>query len=279
MGIPHAHWVMDLYPDVLAAHGLLNPEGWPYRSLQALQNGVFRDASQIIALGPYMARRIEDGLGGPLPGLDWVPLWADPLFKPQPPERTLPVREKREWPPGELVLLYSGNMGLGHRFDEFLEAAARLGQGGPRWVFQGGGKGRRRIESFVQRYPEARIELAPYLPREELPAALSAADVHLASLDKAWQGLIVPSKLQGSFALARPVLAVCPPDNELAHWIHSSGGGWVAGEGDVEGLMEAVREASGPGERRRRGQAGLAFAQAHFSYPPNAREIAGKLGL
>ena len=40
-GADHAHWVMDLYPDVLAAHGMLDERGLGYRLLAGLARWVW----------------------------------------------------------------------------------------------------------------------------------------------------------------------------------------------------------------------------------------------
>ena len=184
------------------------------------------------------------------------------------------MRRARGWTDGETVLLYSGNMGRAHRLAEFLEAAGRIGPAGPRWAFLGGGFRRAEVEAFVRDRPGARVELLPYEPRERLRASLSAADVHLASLSSPWQGVVVPSKVQAAFAVARPVLFLGPRDNEGASWVEESGGGWVVAEGDVAGLLAAVEQARDPAERARRGQAGLAFARERFDRERNVERIA-----
>jgi glycosyltransferase involved in cell wall biosynthesis len=165
-------------------------------------------------------------------------------------------------------------MGLGHRFGEFLSAAEKLGSSGLRWVFAGGGKRRAEVEAFARAHPQARIEMLPYVPREQLREHLCAADVHLASLDSAWQGLIVPSKVQASFCVGRPVIFVGGRENETAQWIAESDGGWVVPEDDVAGLLEAVTQARDPAERRRRGGAARAFAERHFQMRANCTQIA-----
>jgi glycosyltransferase involved in cell wall biosynthesis len=206
--------------------------------------------------------------------LSWVPLWSDPELAPWPPNESNPLRSERGWDSGDVVFLYSGNMGLGHRFTEFLEAANRLGKSGPRWIFSGGGKRRREIESFASSHPAARLEFLGYVPQERLRAHLCAADVHLASLDSAWQGCIVPSKIQASFAVARPVLFVGGRECETAAWIQESGGGWIVDENDVAGLLNAIAQARDPAERERRGQAALAFARTNFQMSRNCARIA-----
>src|SRR3972149_7610652 len=112
----------------------------------------------------------------------WVPLWASSDLAPWSEAQVNPVRAERGWTDEKLVLLYSGNMGVGHRFGEFLEAAERLGTAGPLWVFSGGGKRKHEIEEFARLHPAARIIVLDYVPAQLLRAHLCAADVHLASL-------------------------------------------------------------------------------------------------
>jgi glycosyltransferase involved in cell wall biosynthesis len=226
------------------------------------------------------------------------------------------LRAARGWGDDELVVMYSGNMGLGHRFQEILEAVgARTsdvehrtsnveGRGGTergidsasskvsqfysnnqpsalnsqllqkqRFVFYGGGKRRGEIEAFMAAHPEAPVELHDYAPAEELSAHLMSADVHLVSLEPAWTGTMVPSKLQGIFAVGRPVVFVGSPESSIGRWVEESGGGWVVAPGDVEGLRAALDEARDPEVRRNRGEAAASFARENFNRETNARRV------
>jgi putative colanic acid biosynthesis glycosyltransferase WcaI len=271
-GVARVDWIMDVYPDVLAAHGALRRQGTLFRLLESRSRRQLRGAAVVIALGPFMARVLGARMDDPA-RLFSVPLWSEATVGASAAEAVEAVRRSRGWTAGELVLLYSGNMGRGHRLAEFLEAAGRLGAPGPRWAFAGGGVRRAEVESFARARPDARIQLLPYASRAVLRESLSAADVHLASLSAPWQGLIVPSKVQAAFAAARPVIFVGPRDNESAAWIEESGGGWVVAEGDVDGLLAAVRRAGDAAERARRGQAALAFARDHFDPAGNVGRI------
>ena len=142
------------------------------------------------------------------------------------------------------------------------------------WAFAGSGPRRAEVESFAAANGGARIQLLDYTPREQLQASLASADVHLVSLRRAWQGLIVPSKLQGVFAVGRPVIFVGPAENEIAHWIEESGGGWVVPEDDVARLIRVVQQVLESAERAKRGQAALAYAQEHFDRQRNCEAIA-----
>jgi colanic acid biosynthesis glycosyl transferase WcaI len=276
-GAAHAHWIMDVYPDVLAAHGQLSSTSRMYRLLAWLTRIELKGSPLIVCLGEEMRERIQRhiGTGEGGPAVESLPLWSDPAMVPWSGAEPPSFRREQGWLADDLVLMYSGNMGRGHRFAEFLEAASQLQQERSiRWVFAGGGKRRGEIEEAVRRQPGLNLQILPYAPWERLREHLCSADVHLVSLDTAWQGCMIPSKFQGIFAVGKPVLFVGGRANSLARWIEESGGGWVVPEGDVEALKAAVAAARDPAERGRHGAAARAYAEQHFDGPRNLERLA-----
>jgi putative colanic acid biosynthesis glycosyltransferase WcaI len=271
-GAIYAHWVMDVYPDVMAADGMADGHGFVLRLLRAVGRHQFRGAGLVLAPGSLVERRLRDHYTAPSTPVASVPLWG-PDFEPTDPASVAEIRHERQWGQ-DLIFLYSGNMGRGHGFDEMLEASRRLGRTGPVWAFVGNGVRAGQIQAFAREHPDARIQLLPYVAPEKLRASLASADVHLMSVSSRWQGLIVPSKLQAAFSVGRPVIFVGTPESEIGQWIAASGGGWLIREGDVDSILKAVEQASDPAERARRGQAGLAFARAHFDRQRNCQRIA-----
>ena len=263
-GCRHAHWIMDLYPDVMFAHGMTRKDGILSHFLRRLTRWQFKSADRIFTLGPKMAERAMTYCADQNSRVCWIPLWttSEPVGWSE--NEPNPLRASRGWGSDEVVLLYSGNMGLGHRFNEFLEVARQLTNSKVRWAFAGDGKRRKEIETFAKTNPDARIQFLEGVPYAQLRAHLCSADIHLASMDSSWQGTMVPSKLQGSFAVGRPVLYVGGLECETALWIQQSGGGWAVDENDIKGLLRAIEQAMDPAERRRRGQAALEFARGHF---------------
>ena len=141
-GATHAHWVMDLYPDVLAAHGALRSSSLLYRWLSGLTRRELRGSPLVVCLGDDMAERLHGYADAPT-RVESLPLWSDPQLRPWPDAETPPFRSEQGWTSDDLVLMYSGNMGRGHRLGEFLQAASRLkAQPRTHWVFAGGGKRR-----------------------------------------------------------------------------------------------------------------------------------------
>jgi len=292
-GADHAHWVMDLYPDVMWAHGIIRQKSLPGSLLSWLARwGMGGSRCRLVlTLGPDMAERTASYLTNGTPSA-WVPLWGTAVGKdagvapagdcpPQPPapesqpdsdsSNTSPTPKERP-----LRLMYSGNMGLGHRFSEFLQGAKTAGDRFE-WHFNGDGKRRREIAAFTASHPDAPVTLSGYVPRSLLAAHLASADVHLASLEPGWDGTMVPSKLQGIFAIGRPVIFVGSESSSMARWIQESGGGWVIPPDDSAALQEALRQALDGSTRAAMGRAAFDFATEHFGPDRNSTRIANLL--
>jgi glycosyltransferase involved in cell wall biosynthesis len=189
------------------------------------------------------------------------------------------------WQPGDFGLMYSGNMGLGHRFQEIIEAMTRLAnqpqepaQPRIRLAFVGGGKRFPEVQKQVQERGLEAVTMHGYVPQKDLMANLCAADLHLVTLEPAWKGLIVPSKLMNVLAAGKPVLYIGHPESEIAKWVREGECGWCVEPDDVDGLMAVLREASSnPDEVRRRGAAARHYAERRFSKAMNAGLLANEL--
>ena len=281
----HAHWVMDLYPDVMTAHGMLREGGLIHRLLAILARWGFggRRCAAILTLGPDMAERIDLLTASPRHAApaSWIPLWSGTDEESDPSD--LSVTDRRHsmgWPDNSLVVMYSGNMGLGHRFGEILSLIPQFAPSpstqapSPVFAFFGAGKRRAEIASFIAQNQNLPAELHDYAPSDILPAHLRSADVHLASLAPEWTGTMVPSKLQGIFHAARPVIFIGDSRSSIGRWVLESGGGWVVPPGDISALNQAIQEALDPHTRLTRGRSAKAFAQSHFQRTTNARKVA-----
>lgn len=269
-GARHAHWVMDVYPDVMRAHGML--DGAVYLALQQLAAHAFAGASLVLTLSPGMATTCQSYRNGST-RVEWVPLWTPAELAPWPSGEPVPLRAQRGWPRERLVLLYSGNLGLGHRFDEFLAAARALGPSGPRWAFAGAGRARPRIERFIAEQPDLPIELLANVEAARLREHLCSADVHLMSLEPSWEGTLLPSKLQASLAVGMPVLYVGEPRGDLGRWIADHGIGWVVPPGAHDVLQRAIAQAADPQARAERAAAARAAAERQFARAGNVARV------
>ena len=278
-GASHAHWVMDLYPDVMVAHGLIKKGSTKERVLSSLSRWGFggKRNQGTVSLGPDMAEKIMTGHG--VSQCETIPLWSGIALGQSAEEIGRSLRKKRGWEE-KTVFLYSGNMGLGHRLREFISLAKENGHNSQaHFAFYGGGKRRKEVEEVLDHHDGLPLELGDYVVEEQLAGHLLSADVHLASLEPSWDGCMVPSKIQGIMASGRPVIFLGSQKSSIGQWILESDSGWVVSPGDLDCLRLAFQEAQDEGERARRGAGALSFSEKIFSKQINVRRYADIFSL
>jgi glycosyltransferase involved in cell wall biosynthesis len=238
-------WMMDLYPEVAAAFGVLRRGGAVHRGLARLARSLYRRADQIISLGPYMTRRLiaAGAMAERIVEVDiWVPAEA---VRPLPPEQS---RARRRWAPDAgTVMMYSGNLGLGHQLETAVEALDRLrGEAGAagrdlRVVFVGEGKLKPRIQGMVAERGLDRVQFHPPQPLADLSDSLAAGDFHLVAQRAGTEGLLVPGKLFGVMAAGRATLFVGPEECEVGAILRESQAGIIVPPDDVPAAADAIR--------------------------------------
>ena len=234
------NWLQDIFPEVAAGLGMGLARGGFGQVLSWLRNASLRNASANVVLGPLMRDRVA-ALGIDLRKIVVIPNWADgAAVRPVPRDSNL---LRSEWGLEEkFVVGYSGNMGRAHEFRTIVDAAAAL-RGAPQIVFLfiGGGAQKAMIAAASAEQGLANLWFKPYQPRVRLEQSLSVADVHLVTLRPELEGLIVPSKFYGIAAAARPTIFVGDPDGEIGAEIRAADCGRCVRQGDVDGLVAAIR--------------------------------------
>jgi len=261
-GQSYGIWSMDLHPDAEEAVGMIEPDGLIARVLHGLNDWGYRRADFVVDLGPYMKCRIENK-DVPSKRLHTIPVWnkKEEVYPVGPDEN--PLMEKVDL--GEkFVVMYSGNAGLGHRFDEVMGAMAHFDDHSDiHFLFVGNGPRKDEILEFAESRDLSNFDYLSYFPREQIKYSLSLADVHLLTLRDSFAGIAVPGKLYGILAAGRPVLMVGPKSSDSAATIqrHEVGrvvdphrNGQKTPTGRVVDVIRTLYE--NPERRRRMGQRG-----------------------
>jgi colanic acid biosynthesis glycosyl transferase WcaI len=259
------HWVMDLYPEMMVAVGMIRQGGLLQRFLACLAGRIYRQSDAVIALGNQMKDRlIAAGAAAEKVTIvhNWVPGEA---VRPQPPAG------------GVVTLLYSGNVGVGHELETAVRAIARLQD---RRKFRarivGHGKLRNRLMELVSELGLGDcVEFLPPCPLGALSANLAAGDIHLVSQRPGTEGLLVPSKIYGILAAARPALYIGPADTEVADIIRQSASGVIVAPGDVTAAATTLTRLVGDEDLRRQmgARAGVYYRRS-FGCSVGVREVA-----
>jgi len=165
-----------------------------------------------------------------------------------------------------IVVLFAGVMGYAQDMTVIVEAATFL-QDDPSVVFLLVGDGVRRAEAeaLVRARGLANVRFLPFQPIDRYPMLVDAADCCLVTLQASVATPVVPSKIGGILAQARPIVAALP-GGDARETVERSGGGVCVEPGDAAALAQAIRRlAADPASRRAMGEAGRRYAGAHFS--------------
>jgi glycosyltransferase involved in cell wall biosynthesis len=243
--------VEDLFPDLALALGAIRP-GLMARLAARSAAFSLRRASTVVAIDELMARRLR--AAAPEARIEVIPNWADGAALAPEPAAGRRLRAENGWD-GRFVVLYSGNLGLAHRFDEILAAARLLAEGETQHVlFVVSGEGPRLLETRRAANGLPNVEFRPFAAPADVGALHAAADVLLVTLDPRAEGLVVPSKFYAALAAGKPVLYVSAGGDGIATAIRETGVGWVVppDAGSIAGCLRKVM--SEPEENRRRGK-------------------------
>jgi glycosyltransferase involved in cell wall biosynthesis len=257
---PYLYNIRDMYPDMAVGGSIVRP-GLLARFWEILHRWALRRAAKVIVLGEDMRRRIvakgiddsrleivRDGAVLPSPGT------PPPLLDP---EVLRAIRGGFQF-----VLLHAGNLGFYGAWDTLLAAASRLADEGIGIVFVGDGAERARLESAAAGIRNVRF--LPFFPANKIPSVLAAGDVHLITVRKGLEGVVVPSKMYGILAAGKPILAVTPRECEPV--ILGERGGyalWADAEAPAAVAETARRLFRNPDEVARMGEAARAAAPSY----------------
>jgi glycosyltransferase involved in cell wall biosynthesis len=265
-GAAVVQWIQDIYPEIVPQHagGWVAPLLGP---LRARRDRAWCASTVCVVVGADMAATVA-ARGVPPERIRHIPNWAPrELQAAAAPDRI--AARRADWDvTGKFVVAYSGNLGRVHEFDTLLDAAERLkAKRGIVFLFVGGGP---RITEVRRRVADRRlgnVRFVRSVPREELPAALAAADVHAVTLRPGFEGLVNPSKVAGILAAGRPALFVGPPDCALARQIRERGAGLAFAPGEGEAMAAAVAALRAEPERlAAMGAAARAVYEADFQF-------------
>ena len=231
--LPFVYNIRDLYPDMALGGEIVGDKSW-VNAWERMHRRALRQADRVIVLGEDMRQRIA------AKGVD--------------PSRIAVVRDgavlaslpcadghaaAREIRNGfEFVALHAGNIGFAGAWPALVEAARQVETEGIGMVFVGQGAQRNRVEKLAA--GSRAVRLLPFRPAGEIPYVLAAADVHVVTVRRGLEGVVVPSKLYGILAAGKPVLADAPPSSDVVRIVTQAGCGLAADPDDPSSIASAL---------------------------------------
>lgn len=260
--------VHDVYPEVLAATGLLRRDSLSYRILGRFFGATFKLYGSIVVLGRDMADVVRAKLQGANRHITIIPNWGDvDEITPIPRHQNAFLSLNQIDAP--CIIQFSGNIGRTHDVDTILAAAGKLrDRTDIQFVFAGYGGKTGAVTDAIGSGAFPNVRLLPRQPRELLGPMLSSADATIISFIDEMKGLSVPSRMYNVLSAGTPIIAIADPHSELALVVCEERAGWVMSPGDADALAALVVElatAAGRAEAQRRGGAGRAAVEQRYT--------------
>lgn len=261
--VPFVYVVQDLYPDIALHLGVIKP-GPMASSIERAANALYRRAAHVITISEGMAARLV-ARGVSPERITVVHNWADTSSIAERPRDNPFAREHGLLEP--LVVQYAGNVGLSQGLEQLPRAAELLREAPVRFVVVGDGNAREPLERDVKARQLRNVSFLPPQPRERLGELLASADVGLVTMRRGIGADLVPSKLYGIMAAARPVLAAVEAEAEVASVLGAHECGLRVEPESAEALAAGVRSflAMSDAERIEVGRRGRAACESSFS--------------
>jgi glycosyltransferase involved in cell wall biosynthesis len=236
---PYFVVLMDLYPDVAIQAKLLRAGSFFAKLLTRISRYGLSRADGVIAIGRCMKQRLLN-YGVAEERIRLITNWTNPDAIRTISNEKNSFRQEKGWQK-KFVVLYSGNIGVSHYFDDILKVSLQFRQHPDiLFVFTGYGQRLSEIKSFKKKHNLENIKLLPFQDRDKLSLSLSAGDIHFVSLRAGFEGLVVPSKIYGILAVGRPVIYQGDARGEIAHLIKEEDVGLVVPIANPGELAEAI---------------------------------------
>jgi glycosyltransferase involved in cell wall biosynthesis len=241
-GRPFVYNIRDMYPDMAVGGDIVRSSRWT-EAWESLHRRALRRAARVIVLGEDMRERIL------AKGVDpqRITIVRDAVALPD----TLPsldhpvVRQIRAGFP--FLLVHAGNLGFYGAWKTLIDAARLLEAEGVGLVFIGEGAMKDHVQELARGCGNVRF--LPFRPAAELPCVMVAGDMHVITVKRGLEGVVVPSKVYNILAAGRPLLAVATGKTEVARFAGRDGCGLAADPDDPLAVAQAVRSVLAHPER------------------------------
>jgi len=260
--IPIVFWVLDLWPESLAASGAIR-SAHVLAMVKRLVRFIYRRCDKILVSSKGFIESI-DSVGGYKGDIEYFPNWVEP-------EYLAPVGNESSVSlpnlPEGFRVMFAGNIGAAQDFETILKAAEALNAYPDiHWIILGDGRRAEWVSAQVKaRGLSSHFHLLGRFPAEMMPLFFARADALLITLNRdPVFALTVPGKLQSYMAAGKPIIAGL--DGEGAKLIEEAGAGLTSPAGSHSELAERVLTLyrMTPEDRQKIGALGRAYCVEHF---------------
>ena len=204
--------------------------GMVYRFLMWIEKSLFSKADKVSTISHTMIEKLKKKTTAPT---YFLPNWID--------EKQIDPAFAKAHPfliSSKFKILYSGNIGDKQDWDFFLKFAESIDDKRFEIIIVGDGSKRMWLEEEIKFY--ANITLYPPVPYEELSDLLCSADVHILFQKPEVVDTVMPSKILGMMASAKPSIITGHAQSEVATSMIQSQGGYYSSEKEVHTVISQL---------------------------------------
>jgi len=246
--LPMVFEVRDLWPEMPIAVGALKSR-FTIGAARRLESFAYRNAAHVVALAPGMKEGIV-ATGYPQDRVTVIPNSCDLQTFRVAEETGRGFRRSRAWLQDRPLVVYCGALSMANGVDYLARLAAVVQRRDPeiRFLVLGTGAQEQRIRRLAKELDvwERNFFMRPPIPKREMPAVLSAADIAtclLIDVKEIWVNS--PNKVFDGLAAGRPV-AVNNAQGWIPELIRRTGCGLVMDPEDMDSaagqLLAAIRD-------------------------------------
>lgn len=277
--VPLYTWVLDLWPESLAAAGGINNK-YILGFFRHYVKSEYKHSDKILISSRSFEKSILE-YGDYAGKIIYYPQWADGNESSELNVESLKSVESVKIPDG-FKLMFAGAVGEAHGFECTMQAALLTKEHKDiKWIVVGDGRKLDWVRQFIKdKGLEETVYTLGRFPADTMPWFFKQADAMLVTLnDDPLFKLYAPAKISSYMAAAKPIVAVL--NGEGAEVIWEADCGWALPAGDAEGLAKLAIELSKKdnADLDAKGENALRYYNEHFVKETCLKNLDDLMGL
>lgn len=259
--VPFVVDIQDLWPDTLAATGMVNNKK-VLKVVEHVCNCVYRRAAKVVVLSPGFKKKLISR-GVPANKVEIIYNWCnEPALNNF---EECPIKLPSN---GNMNLVFAGNLGFAQGLPSIVHAAEILKKKSinVNIVFVGDGVAKSEAENTVKELDLGNVFFLPRVPMNQVGSLLAASDMLLVHLnDEELFRITIPSRTQANLAMGKPI--IMGVNGDAADLIEEARAGIRCVPNSSESLAEAIElmVSKSVEERESMGSNGRAFYYENIS--------------
>lgn len=230
------HWIhiQDFEFDAAFQSGLASggeSKNAVYKGLMRLERKILNKADQVSTISHTMLAKLK---GKTNSNTYYLPNWIDAQGSDPAMTEVHPYFSKDKF-----SILYSGNVGDKQDWDLFTEVITALDFNTYEVIVVGAGA---KMDALIEKHKESGVQFYSPVPYKDLSSLLASTDVHILFQKAEVVDTVMPSKILGMMASARPSIITGHPAAEPAKILKESKGGFYNATIDSSLIIDQLNE-------------------------------------